>query len=93
MTSLAARHAIEALHALVTHLPTSRDLILATGAVAKLVALLRDSLLQAHYSMLKVDMLPLGSHQQLYTQEAAAICRLGTTFSAIVSAQMVSADV
>ncbi|KAL3156347.1 hypothetical protein ABBQ38_000664 [Trebouxia sp. C0009 RCD-2024] len=53
LTSLAARHAVEALHALATHLPTSRDLILATGAVAKLLALLRDSLLQAHYSMLK----------------------------------------
>lgn len=58
VTSLATRHAIEALHALATHLPTSRDLILATGAVAKLVALLRDSCAQAHYSMLKVVPLP-----------------------------------
>lgn len=54
VTSPATRHAIEALHALATHLPTSRDLILATGAVAKLVDLLRDSCAQAHYSMLKV---------------------------------------
>lgn len=58
VTSLATRHAIEALHALATHLPTSRDLILATGAVAKLVALLRDSCAQAHYSVLKVVPLP-----------------------------------
>lgn len=60
VTSLATRHAIEALHALATHLPTSRDLILATGAVAKLVTLLRDSYAQAHYTMLKVDTLPHG---------------------------------
>lgn len=61
MTSPATRHAIEALHALATHVPTSRDLILATGAVAKLVTLLRDSHAQAHYSMLKVDTSPHGS--------------------------------
>ena len=61
VTSPATRHAIEALHALATHLPTSRDLILATGAIAKLVALLRDSYAQAHYSMIKVETFPRGS--------------------------------
>ena len=73
VTSLATRHAVEALHALATHLPTSRDLILATGAVAKLVTLLRDSYSQAHYSMLKVGTLPHDSRQ------TSRLCKLFMT--------------
>ena len=55
VASLATKPAVEALHAVATRLPTSRDLILATGAVTKLVTLLQSSLLQAHYAMIKVE--------------------------------------
>ena len=55
VASSATKLAVEALHAMAIHLPTSRDLILATGAVTKLVTLLQSSLLQAQYAMIKVE--------------------------------------
>ena len=54
VASTAAKHAVEALHHLAIQLPASRDLILATRALDKLVVLLQESLTSAHYAMLKV---------------------------------------
>ena len=57
VASLAAKHAVEGLHHLAVQMPTSRDLILATRALDKLVVLLQQSLEYAHYAMLKVPFL------------------------------------
>ena len=54
VTSLSAKYAVESLHQLALALPTSRDLILATGAVQKLVLQLHQGLAGAHYAYLKV---------------------------------------
>ena len=59
---MAAQHALQALHHLALHLPTSRDLILATTALDKLVVLLEQSLAHAHYSMLKARVLTCWQH-------------------------------
>lgn len=66
MTSLSTAYAMQALHRLAVSLPTSRDLILATGAVQTLVRLLRDSQGCAHYALAKVRLKndkPLSVHQ------------------------------
>ena len=54
VANVATKHAVEALHHLAVQLPTCRDLILATTALDTLVLLLKQSLANAHYSMLKV---------------------------------------
>lgn len=54
VANVATKHAVEALHHLAVQLPTCRDLILATTALDMLVLLLKQSLANAHYSMLKV---------------------------------------
>ncbi|KAL0054103.1 hypothetical protein WJX82_003853 [Trebouxia sp. C0006] len=53
VANVATKHAVEALHHLAVQLPTCRDLILATTALDTLVLLLKQSLANAHYSMLK----------------------------------------
>ena len=54
VTSLSAKYAVEALHQLALSLPTSRDLILATGAVPKLILQLQQGCQAAHYTYVKV---------------------------------------
>lgn len=53
---MAAKHAVEGLHILALNLRTSRDLILATGAVQTLVLQLRQAFESAHYAYLKVSL-------------------------------------
>ncbi|KAL0024042.1 hypothetical protein WJX77_011314 [Trebouxia sp. C0004] len=53
VANVATKYAVEALHHIAVQLPTCRDLILATTALDTLVLLLKQSLADAHYSMLK----------------------------------------
>ena len=72
VANVATKHAVEALHHLAVQLPTCRDLILATTALDTLVLLLKQSLANAHYSMLKVMLVCL----MLCQNSVAATCGL-----------------